>query len=142
MVNKVILIGNLTRDPELKTLSSGNSVADLGLALNRSYKTGDGEKKEETTFVDITVWGRQAEVLAEHAKKGRQLYIEGRLNLETWDSPEGQKRSKLKVVCENFQFIGGKNDNQAAAPSQGGGAAAAAPATPVVTEVEDSEVPF
>lgn len=141
-LNKVMLIGNLTRDPELKSLSNGNSVTDLGMALNRSYKTADGEKKEETTFVDITFWGRQAEVIAQHCKKGRQLYVEGRLNLESWDSPEGQKRSKLKVVGETFQFIGSRADSEQGA-SQGASSAAPVSVTkPVVTEVEDEKIPF
>ena len=134
-------MGNLTRDPELRTIgSSGNSVVDLGIALNRKFSTGNGEKKEETTFVDVTFWGKQAEILAEHTKKGRQLLIEGRLSLDTWEGNEGEKRSKLKVIGENFTFVGGKSEeggetNQRAQSTS-------APAQPAVVDVEDDDVPF
>lgn len=107
-----MLIGNLTRDPEVRYTPKGTAVTDLGLAINRNYSTDDGDKREETTFVDITFWGRQAETLGQYMKKGRPLYVEGRLQLDTWDDKNtGQKRSKLKVVGENFQFLGGRDDN-------------------------------
>lgn len=113
-----MLIGNLTRDPEVRYTPKGTAVTDIGMAINRNYSTDDGDKREETTFVDITFWGRQAEVLGQYMKKGRPLYVEGRLQLDTWDDKNsGQKRSKLKVIGENFQFIGGRDDN-----AGGGGA--------------------
>ncbi|MFK5924318.1 MAG: single-stranded DNA-binding protein [Verrucomicrobiota bacterium] len=122
-LNKVMLIGNLTRDPEVRYTPKGTAVTDLGLAINRNYSTDDGEKREETTFVDITFWGRQAETLGQYMKKGRPLYVEGRLQLDSWDDKTtGQKRSKLKVVGDNFQFLGGRDDNGGGGGGfQGGG---------------------
>lgn len=110
-LNKVMLIGNLTRDPEVRYTPKGTAVTDIGLAINRNYTLDDGERREETTFVDITYWGRQAEVLGEYMKKGRPLYVEGRLQLDSWeDKNTGQQRSRLKVVGDNFQFLGGRDD--------------------------------
>ena len=114
--NRVILIGNLTRDPEVKYIPSGMAVAELGLAVNRYFndKTTN-ERKEETTFVDVTLWGRTAELAGEYLAKGRPVMIEGRLHLDTWDDKQtGQKRSKLKVVGETMQFLG-------SGPGGGGG---------------------
>ncbi|HGY92971.1 MAG TPA: single-stranded DNA-binding protein [Planctomycetes bacterium] len=105
--NKVLLMGNLTRDPETRFLPSGQPVCQLGLAVNRVWtdqKTG--EKREQTCFVDCVSFGRQAETLAKYMKKGRPIFIEGRLNYRSWETQEGQKRSKLEVVVENFQFLG------------------------------------
>ena len=108
-VNKVILVGNCTRDPEVRYTPKGTAVTDLGLAMNRHYSSDGGEKREETTFVDVTLWGRQAEVAAEYLKKGRPVYIEGRLQMDSWeDKNSGQKRSKLKVVGEQMQLLGGR----------------------------------
>jgi single-strand DNA-binding protein len=116
-LNKVMLIGNVTRDPEVKYTPKGSAVTDLGIAVNRIYTPEGGEKREETTFVDVTLWGRQAEIAGEYCKKGRSIYIEGRLQLDTWeDKTSGQKRSKLRVVGENFQLLG---------PRPGGGASGA-----------------
>jgi single-strand DNA-binding protein len=109
--NRVILIGNLTRDPELRYLQSGMAVVDLGLAVNDKRKNAAGEWVEETTFVDVTVWGRTAEVAGEYLTKGSPVFIEGRLKLDTWET-DGQKRSKLKVVCEKMQLIGSKGGGQ------------------------------
>ena len=109
-LNKVLLIGNLTRDPEIKYTPKGTAIADIGLAVNRTYTTDGGEKREETTFVDVTLWGRVAEIVGEHCKKGRPLFVDGRLQLDTWDDKQtGQKRSKLKVVGDNIQLLGGKD---------------------------------
>ena len=120
-LNKVMLIGNLTRDPEVRYTPKGTAVTDIGLAVNRVYSTDDGDKREETTFVDITLWGRQAEVAGQYMKKGRPIYVEGRLQLDTWDDKEsGQKRSKLKIVGENFQFLGSKDDNAGGGGGGGG----------------------
>jgi single-strand DNA-binding protein len=121
-LNKVMLIGNLTRDPEVRYTPKGTAVADIGMAINRNYSLDDGERREETTFVDITFWGRQAEVLGQYMKKGRPLYVEGRLQLDSWDDKNtGQKRSKLKVVGENFQFLGGREGGDGGGGSYEGG---------------------
>ena len=109
--NKVILVGNLTRDPELRVTGTGLSICKLGLAVNRSYTSKDGESKDETTYVDVDAFGKQAEILGKYMQKGRPLMIEGRLKLDQWESNDGQKRSKLGVVLESFQFIGGRDDN-------------------------------
>ncbi len=106
-VNKVILIGNLTRDPELKYLPSQTAVAEFGLAVNRTWTGQDGVKKEEVTFVDCSAFGRQAETLQKYVKKGSPLFVEGRLKLDQWEAQDGSKRSKMRVVIENFQFLGG-----------------------------------
>lgn len=110
-VNKVILIGNVTRDPEVKYTPKGTAVTELGLAVNRFIPASEGgERREETTFIDVTLWGRQAEVAGEYAKKGRPVYIEGRLQLDSWDDKEtGKKRSKLRVVGENLQLLGSRD---------------------------------
>ena len=108
-LNKVMLIGNLTRDPEIKYTPKGTAIADIGLAVNRNYTTESGEKREEVTFIDVTLWGRVAEIVGEYCKKGRPLFVEGRLQLDTWDDKAtGQKRSKLKVVGDNIQLLGGR----------------------------------
>lgn len=104
-LNRVLLIGNLTRDPELRYLQSGTAVCEFGLAINRTWNAQNGERKEEVCFVDIVVWAKQAETCAEYLKKGRQAFIEGRLEFDQWQTPEGQKRSKLKVVAERVQFL-------------------------------------
>src|SRR4030095_497517 len=102
--NKVMLIGNLTRDPEIKYTPKGTAIADIGLAVNRNYTTASGETREEATARDGTLWGRGADTVGEHYKKGRPLFVEGRLQLDTWDDKAtGQKRSKLKIVGENIQ---------------------------------------
>ncbi len=105
--NKVFLMGNLTRDPDLRYMPNGTAVANFGLAVNRKWKSGDGSDREETLFIDVTAFARQAEVMSEHLSKGRPVFIEGRLRLEQWeDRQSGQKRSKHTVTVENFQFIG------------------------------------
>jgi single-strand DNA-binding protein len=109
--NQVTIIGNLTRDPEIRYTPKGSAVGDVSLAVNRKYKTDSGEAKEETTFVDCTAWGKTAELIGQYCKKGNPLFIVGRLQQDTWeDKATGQKRSKLKVVIENMQFLGGKSD--------------------------------
>jgi single-strand DNA-binding protein len=112
-LNRVLLIGNLTRDPEVRYTPKGTAVADIGIAVNRVYSGEDGEKKEEVTFVDVTLWGRQAEVAQEYLKKGRQVFVEGRLQLDTWDDKQtGQKRSRLRVVAENMQMLGSRGESE------------------------------
>lgn len=110
-LNKVMLIGNLTRDPEIRYTPKGNAVADVAIAINRRYRVED-EVREETTYVDITFWGRQAETAAQYLKKGRPIFVEGRLQLDSWeDKNTGQKRSRLRVVGDGFQFLGGRDDD-------------------------------
>jgi len=111
--NRVILMGRLTRDVELRYLQSGMAVTDIGLAVTDRRKNANGEWIEETTFVDVTAWGRTAEVMSEYLSKGSPVFIEGRLKLDSWEGQDGQKRSKLKVVCDRMQLIGGRG--------QGGG---------------------
>jgi len=108
-LNRVLLIGNLTRDPEVRHTPKGTAVAEIGLAINRVLPADEGgERREEVTFVDVTIWGRQAEVAQQYLTKGRGVFIEGRLHLDSWDDKQtGQKRSKLKVVCEHLQLLGG-----------------------------------
>lgn len=115
--NRVTLIGNLTRNPELRKTKTGSAVTELCLALNRVWNNESGQRQEETTFVDVTVWGRSAENAAQYLQKGRSVLIEGRLQLETWqDKQSGQERSKLKVVADAIQFLG--SGQESAASSQ------------------------
>ena len=116
--NKVMLMGNLTRDPEVRYTPKGTAVASVDIAVNRVWSTETGEKKEEVTFVSCTAWGKQAETLGQYVSKGKPLFIEGRLKLDQWDDKEtGQKRSKLAVVIESFQFIGGRAPDDTAQPA-------------------------
>jgi single-strand DNA-binding protein len=103
--NKVILIGNLTRDPQLRYTPSQMAVCEFGLAINRRRRNSAGEQQDETCFVDITAWSKQAETISKYLAKGRQILVEGRLTFDRWETPEGQKRSKLRVTLENFQFL-------------------------------------
>jgi single-strand DNA-binding protein len=107
--NRVTLIGNLTRDPHSKALPSGVTLCEFGLAINRRYKSA-GEDRDEVCFVDCTAYGKQGDVIQEFCRKGRSLFVEGRLKYDTWDDKSGSKRSKLTVVVENFQFLGGRDD--------------------------------
>jgi single-strand DNA-binding protein len=116
-LNRVILIGNLTRDVEVKSVGS-SSVAGFGIAMNRKWKDQSGEPKEEVTFFDITAWGKTGENIARFFAKGKPILIEGRLKLDQWEDKEGQKRSKLSVVAENFGFIGGRDDGEGDAPAR------------------------
>src|SRR6267378_5223380 len=130
--NKVILAGNLTRDPELKYTSKGMAIAKLGLAINRTWKNEAGESKEEVTFVDVDAFGRTAEVISQYLKKGRPILLEGRLKLDQWDDKQtGQKRSRLGVVLENFQFLDSGRGDGGGSPdgfrSRGAAPASAAP---------------
>jgi single-strand DNA-binding protein len=148
--NKVILIGNLTRDPELRYTPKGLAICKIGLAVNRNWTAENGEKKEEVTFIDVDSFGRQAETLAQYMKKGNPILIEGRLRLDQWDDKQtGQKRSKLGVVVEGFQFLGGGNRAEGGAPAS---APRPRPATapsapppesePDVSPHEGDDVPF
>jgi single-strand DNA-binding protein len=154
-LNKVMLIGNLTRDPELRYTPGGKAVTDVSLAINRVWVNDQGQKQEDTTFVDVTLWGRQAELAQQYLTKGRGIYIEGRLQMDTWDDKEtGKKRSRLKVVGETMQFLpdsrgsagggppgGGAPRNggasqQGSAPPRGGSAA------PAEDFQEEDDIPF
>jgi len=106
-LNKVFLVGNLTKDPEIRFVPSGQAVANLRVATNRKYKAGNGELKEEVTYVGIEVWGKSAEACGEYLKKGSPLLVEGRLKLKEWTAQDGQKRSMLEVVAERVQFLSG-----------------------------------
>ncbi|MBO5684560.1 MAG: single-stranded DNA-binding protein [Akkermansia sp.] len=119
-LNKVMIIGNLTADPDVRTTPRGNTVAELRLAVNRvSSGPNEGERREETTFLDVTCWGRTAEIAGQYLAKGRPVFIEGRLQQDTWeDKQTGQKRSKIRIVAENMQLLGGR---EGGGQSQGGG---------------------
>lgn len=133
-LNKVFLLGNMTRDPELKYTQSGGAVCKVGLAVNRRFKSGT-EWKEEVAFVDVECWGKTAEKVGEYCKKGSGVLVEGRLKLDTWQSKEGEKRSKLLVVAENIQFAddarktaeGGGSEGTADLPAGGGSETEEAP---------------
>ncbi len=118
--NRVILVGNLTRDPELRYIPSGTAVTDIGLAVNDRRKNQNGEWVDETTFVDVTLWARTAEVASEYLSKGSPVLIEGRLKLDQWEQ-EGQKRSKLKVVCDRMQMLGTRGGGGGGGGGRGGG---------------------
>jgi single-strand DNA-binding protein len=155
--NKVILLGNLTRDPEVRYTPKGSAVCDLGLAVNRQYTLDSGEKREEVTYVDVVLWARLAEIAGEYLKKGRPVFIEGRLQMDSWDDKQtGQKRTRLRVVGETMQLLGSRPSG-----SGGGGAGAGAetadedrqsgtsgkPSPPPVkasatAEPDDDEIPF
>ena len=113
--NKVILLGNLTRDVEVRFSQSGLAIGKFGMAVNRQSTTKEGEKRESTCFVDLTAFGRLAEVLQQYVGKGSPLFVEGRLEYSTWEAKDGGgKRSKLEVIVENFQFVGGRSENSGA----------------------------
>ncbi len=154
--NKVILMGNLTRDPEMRFLPKGTAVAKFGLAVNRRWRSETGEQKEETTFVDIEAFGKQAETISQYLKKGRPVMVEGRLKLDQWDDKQtGQKRSRMSVVLENFQFLdsgggtGGGGGRGSGGPSEAdvdsGSSGSSAPRSDVGSRPsapEEDDVPF
>lgn len=156
-VNKVILIGNLTRDPELRYTPKGTAVCELGLAVNRKYKLDTGEPREEVTFLDISFWSKAGETIAKWVKKGQPLYVEGRLQMDTWDDKtSGQKRSKIRIIGEEFQFLGGgdrpsrgpengDDEHHGAAPAQRPQSAApshSAPGPNAPVGLDDDDIPF
>ena len=137
-LNSVMLIGRLTRDPELRSTPSGAQVCNFGLATNEVYKKPDGERAEKTCFVDIEAWNRQAEVCAQYLKKGREIFIAGRLKFDSWeDKNGGGRRSKLKVTARQIQFLGGKRNG-----NSDGATDAPRPGEPVEAEPHDEEVEF
>ncbi len=141
-------MGNLTRDPELRVTAGGLSICKLSMATNRVFQTKDGERKEEVTYVDIDAFGRQAETISKYMSKGRSLLVEGRLKLDSWETPQGEKRSKLGVVLENFQFTGGRGDSSDSSESDSSHiernsppSRTTAPKAPV-DDIEEDDVPF
>jgi single-strand DNA-binding protein len=161
-LNKVLLMGNLTRDPELRVTPKGTPICQFSLAINRQFKMESGESREEVIFVDIEAWGKQGETIAKYMTKGRPLYVEGRLRLDQWeDKNTKEKKSKMKVVLEQFQFLGDSRGGGGGGGAGGGGAASAEPgidqttperhappprpsggAKPASTENLDEDVPF
>lgn len=165
--NKVMLMGNITRDPQLKYLPSQTAVCEFGIAVNRKYKTSTGEERDEVTFVDVAAFGKTGEAINQYLAKGKPIFIEGRLKFDSWeDKNGGGKRSKLSVICDSFQFIGGRDDapagdrqpddrpaperrQQAVAPS-GGGRSFSRPERPAPAEqpfgeeqqFKDDDIPF
>ena len=150
--NRVILAGNLTRDPQVKFLANEKAVANFGIAINRRYRTADGEQREETTFVDIEAWGRTGELVGQYLTKGRSCLVEGRLKFDSWeDQQSGQKRSRLLVVADNVQFLGGR-DGAAPGGAPAGDAGYSAPQSGPASSVlltrsgwfcaDDDEPPF
>ncbi|HZS16979.1 MAG TPA: single-stranded DNA-binding protein [Candidatus Udaeobacter sp.] len=149
--NKVILLGNLTRDPEVRYTPKGSAVCDLGIAVNRVYTTEGGERREEVTFVDVVLWARLAEIAGEYLRKGRPVFIEGRLQMDSWDDKQtGQKRTKLRVVGESMQLLGSRPGGAGGEPGDedrvGSSAGKtvpppkSAPGRPA--EPDDDEIPF
>ncbi len=152
--NKVILMGNLTRDPEVKFLPSGTAIANFGLAMNESYTDQQtGERKDIPCFVDIEAWGRQAEIVGEYFSKGRPILIEGSLRYDSWEAEDGTKRNRLKVRLQRFQFVGRREDNEAgggytdAQPAAASGQAASyqeapAPTVSDASSTTEDDIPF
>jgi len=148
--NKVILLGNLTRDPEVRYTPKGSAVCDLGIAVNRVYTTEGGERREEVTFVDVVLWARLAEIAGEYLRKGRPVFIEGRLQMDSWDDKQtGQKRTKLRVVGESMQLLGGRpggatgeTADEGRAATSAGSKTAAPPKSARPAEPDDDEIPF
>ena len=148
--NKVILLGNLTRDPEVRYTPKGSAVCDLGIAVNRVYTTEGGERREEVTFVDVVLWARLAEIAGEYLRKGRPVFIEGRLQMDSWDDKQtGQKRTKLRVVGESMQLLGGRpggavgeTAEEDRSTTSAGGKKASPPKPAASAEPDDDEIPF
>lgn len=147
--NKVLLMGNLTRDVEIRHTSGNTAVANIGLAVNRRFRTQSGENREETTFVDCEAWGRTAEVMGQYLSKGRPVFVEGRLKLDEWEDRDGNKRSKLRVVVENFQFVdagggggGGGGGGSGAGSSQAPARTGSRSSQPEEVAIDHDDIPF
>ena len=152
--NKVILMGNLTRDVQLKHTAS-QAVADISIAVNRKFKTKDGQEREEVTYVDCECWGPRAEVIAKFFSKGKPIFIEGRLKLDSWEDKDGQKRSKLKVSIDSFEFVGGsgggagggeytreEGSSDSSRSSGGGGGGGSRGGNSSHSGIQEEEIPF
>ena len=141
--NKVILLGNLTRDPQLSYTPNQTAVVDFGLATNRKWTAADGQQREEVCFVDCCAFGRSAENINKYCQKGRPLLIEGRLTFDSWQAQDGTKRNKLKVTVESFQFIGGLGQGQATQPTQQNNYSQQTPPSETSPEVAgNDDIPF
>ncbi len=131
-LNKVLLMGNLTRDPEVRHTPKGTAVGDLAMAINMTYKAQDGTEKEEVCYVDVVVWGRQAETCRDYLSKGAPVFVEGRLQLDQWEGPEGEKKSRMRVRADRVQFLsrggGGAGGGRGPRSEAAGGGGASAPA--------------
>lgn len=139
--NRVILMGNVTRDPELKHLQGDKAVCTFGVAVNHSYKSASGERKEEVTFVDCDAWGKTAEMIAQYFTKGKPIMLEGRLRMDSWEAKDGGgKRTKLKLVVDSFAFVGSKGDGEPAAPASRPARAAQPAAT--YEPMQEEDIPF
>jgi single-strand DNA-binding protein len=150
-LNKVLLMGNLTRDPEVKYTPKGTAVCDLGIAINDSYKAQDGTIKETVTFVDVEVWGRTAENCKQYLTKGRPVFVEGQLRLDQWETPQGEKKSRMKVRADRVQFLGGApgrtgGGEQRSSSTGDTGRTAARPSSTVSEDAppppSDDDIPF
>ena len=145
--NKVLLMGNLTRDVQLKSLPSGQAIAEIAIAINRKFKTKDGQDREEVTYVDCECWGPRAEVINKYFSKGKPIFIEGRLRLDSWEDKDGQKRSKMRVVIDDFQFVegrgggggGGGGGDEGYAPSRSSGGSRGGSGH---SGIQEEEIPF
>jgi len=143
--SKAIIVGNMTRDPELRSTPSGAQVCSFSVAVNRNYKDSSGANQESVSFIDCTAWGRAGEIIAQYAKKGSGILISGRLEQRSWEDKEGQKRSRVEIVVEDFNFVGGNGDGGASGGSRGGASSAATDVAPddISDEPIDlSEIPF
>lgn len=138
MVNKVILVGNLGRDPELRTTPSGQPLAKFSVATTRKWKDREGNRQEQTEWHNIVVWGRQAEIAGQYLTKGRQIYLEGRLQTDSWeDKTHGDKRYRTEVICDNFQMLGSRGSS-----NEGGGYGAGPSQAPPPAAPADDDIPF
>jgi single-strand DNA-binding protein len=135
-LNKVFLMGNLTKDPELRYTPAGTAIAEFGMAINREWQGSDGEKKKEVCYVQVNMFGKRAEVINEYFSKGKPIFIEGRLKFEQWEAKDGGNRNTLKVVAENFEFIGGQ------AGGNGSGTGPSFPEGSSPNDVNEDEIPF
>ncbi|MDQ1348318.1 MAG: single-strand DNA-binding protein [Acidobacteriota bacterium] len=143
MVNKVMLVGNLGRDPEMRALPSGQQVANFSLATSRRYKDRDGNRKDETEWHNIVVFGKQAEIAGQYLTKGKMVFVEGRIQTRSWDDKEsGKKQYKTEIICENFQMLGSKGDGSGGGSRDAGGSAPAGGVNDPGHEFPDDDIPF
>ena len=142
--SKVILVGNITRDPELRTTPSGTQVCGFSVAVNRNYKDNSGEQKENVSFFDCSAWGKSGEIIAQYAKKGSGILVSGRLEQRSWEDKEGQKRSRVEIVVEDFNFVGGANGDGGNGGSSKSSAASSDVAPDDISEepIDLSDIPF
>lgn len=144
-LNKVLLMGNITRQPELRYTPGGSAVTTLGVAVNRKFKDSTGAIKEEVTFVDVSVFAKQAEACAQYLQKGSPVFVEGRLHYRKWETPDGQSRTKLDVTAERVQFLGRKGDSAGGKDAEAVGVGGRSESTPAPADAElppDDDVPF